>query len=146
MISLAVEEFYPYIIRCFQAVFKSSSVSLVFGRPSLASDNTTSVYSLDIDRINEPLSEYLPEKIAVDQGVVVDMKSNFDDEISKAARTTHNDDEFSNVSIQGSTKDLLKTISSGSINEKTAKASEVLNLEQRLESQLNINETNVVND
>ena len=104
------------------------------------------MYTLDIDRINEPLSEYLPEKIAVDQGVEVDMKSNFDDEISKAARTTHNDDDFSNVSIQGSTKDLLKTISSGSINEKTAKASEVLNLEQRLESQLNINETNVVND
>ena len=147
LISLAVDEFYPYISRCFQAVFKPASVSLVFGRSSLVTDHPhDSAYSLDIDSINEPLSEFLPEKVAVDQGVEVDIKCSADDEeFGKNERTKqhHNENDKSKVTVQGSKEKLMKRISSDSYDETTQNASDLLNFERKQESLLSTHEPNI---
>ena len=142
--SLAVEEFFPYIIRCFQAVFKPAAVSLVFGRSSLVADHSTdSTYSLDINLINEPLSEYLPEMVAIDQGVEVDIKSGIDEGVEKNELKKNNEDSLSRVSFEDSTENILRRISSSSFDDRTQRTSDILSSEQKLDSRIETREANV---
>ena len=147
MISLAVDEFYPYINRCLQAVFKPASVSLVFGRPSLVADHPRdNTYSLDIDSINEPLFEFLPEKVAIDQGVEVDIRSGTDDEeFGKSERTNqhHGESGKSKLPTQGSTDNFMNRISSSSYDKRTKTAPDLLNFEQKQENLLSTLEPNI---
>lgn len=149
MISLAIEEFYPYIIRCFEAVFKPSSVTVVFGRPSLVSNYAShDTCSLDVDRITEPLSEYLPETLPVDQGVEIDITAKKDDKIEK---NDSNIDKsgFVKDSINDSASKLIHNISNTSIGEVNQKqrleTSQVVDLEQKNEEALHIIESNISN-
>eukprot|EP00112_Aurelia_sp_Birch-Aquarium-sp1_P013295 Seg2816.3 transcript_id=Seg2816.3/GoldUCD/mRNA.D3Y31 product="Conserved oligomeric Golgi complex subunit 8" protein_id=Seg2816.3/GoldUCD/D3Y31 len=81
--TFVVEEFFPYIIRCFHAVFKPSAISVVYGRRSLASDpqqSSNDLYMIDIEAIHGRLVDFLPEKIAVDQGVEMEFKNQGEEE------------------------------------------------------------------
>ena len=144
LISLAVAEFFPYIVRCFQAVFKPAAVSLVFGRSSLVADHSTdSTYSLDIDLINEPLSEYLPEMVAIDQGVEVDIKSGIDEDVGKNELKKSNGDSLSKVSIEDSTENILRNIGSSSFDDRTQRTTDILSTEQKLDNRIEARESNV---
>ncbi|XP_065055744.1 conserved oligomeric Golgi complex subunit 8-like [Rhopilema esculentum] len=119
---LAIEEFFPYINRCYQAVFKPSAVALVFGRPSLALDqgsSSTEYCTLNIDKILEPLAEYLPEKVAIDQGVEMDFKSNKREDFVKKVERSNRERNDSNS---------LGTIIKGSVKDKTHQAQGDLDL------------------
>ena len=147
MITLTVEAMYPYVIRCFQAVFKPASVSLVFGRSSLFADRSIeNTCSLDIESITEPLSEYLPEKVAIDQGVEVDIKGGIEEDFGKSGRTNHFniDGDFANVPIQSSTETLMKSVSPSSyVDGLTQRTSDIFALEQNRENQFVKHEPNM---
>ena len=113
---LAIEEFFPYINRCYQAVFKPSAVSLVFGRMSLALEqgsSSTEYCTLNIDKILEPLAEYLPEKVAIDQGVEMDFKNNQREDVVKKVERSSREKNDSNS---------LEKIIEGSVRDKTRQA------------------------
>ncbi len=78
LVLLLTREFLPFVDRCFQAIFKSSTLNTVFGH-SKARNISNDISSSCIDRISEQLPDFLPEMIPGDQGVDMEFKNQSED-------------------------------------------------------------------
>ena len=129
-----MEEFFPYIIRCFQAIFKPSAISVVYGRRNLASDSQHSSNDfsmIDILAIHERMSDYLPEKIAVDQGVEMEFKNQDEEEgMLKDGRITPLDGLAQDRRQEQHHTSILKSIGDTSLDELNQRKSGTLQLSQ----------------